>query len=182
MDEDTFLARFDGLTELDRDQVTELARLEVPGDGAPQSAGAEGNTPERWGDHDSLPGAAAVIRNALASDDDHQALATMASGTGGIYRFGPAMSSAILAACQPQRFTVADRRALKTVRQLGLMPPGPARLRLQDWLPYLTACRKLTQTCGLSLRQVDRALWAGASHPPMPEPRNLTYQLSPPPN
>lgn len=89
----------------------------------------------------------------------------MADGLGGIYRFGPAMSSVILAACQPPRFTVADSRALKTLRRLVLMPPGPVRFRLDDWLPYLTACRKLARTCGLTLRQVNRALWVGASDP-----------------
>jgi hypothetical protein len=126
-----------------------------------------GISPERWEDRDGLPGAAAVVRRALATSNDYQALATMA-GVGGIYRFGPAMSSVILAACQPARFTVADSRALKTLRTLGLTPPGPAGFRLDDWLPYLTACRTLARTCGLSLRQVDRALWVGASHSFLP--------------
>ena|SRR5690242_17165902 len=165
MAEDAFLARFDGLAELDRDQVTELVGWKFQGMAHRKALALRGITPERWEDHGSTPGAAAVIRRALASGDDYQALATLASGTGGIYRFGPAMSSVILAACQPQRFTVADWRALTTVRQLGLMSPGPARFRPQDWVPYLTACRELAQTCGLSLRQVDRALWVGAFHP-----------------
>jgi hypothetical protein len=77
-----------------------------------------GISPERWEDHGGVPGAAAVIRTALASSDDYQALAAIA-GIGGIYRFGPAMSSVILAACKPRRFTVADSRALKTLRSLG---------------------------------------------------------------
>jgi hypothetical protein len=115
-----------------------------------------------------VPGAAAVIRTALASADDYRALAAMAGGAGGIYHFGPAISSVILAACQPRRFTVADSRALKTLRTLGLMPPGPAGFLLDDWLPYLTACRMLARTCGLSLREVDRALGAGASGPQGP--------------
>jgi len=75
------------------------------------------------------------------------------------------MSSMVLAACRPERFTVADSRALKTLRGLGLMPPGPPGFRLGDWLPYLSACRMLAGQCGLSLRQVDRALWIGASDP-----------------
>ncbi|MGO9382467.1 MAG: hypothetical protein ACLP4W_10340 [Mycobacterium sp.] len=41
------------------------------------------------------------------------------------------------------------------------MPPGLAVFRLSDWLPYLTACRVLARQCGLTLRQVDRALWIG---------------------
>lgn len=54
---------------------------------------------------------------------------------------------------------------LKTLRGLGLMPPGPLGFRLGDWLSYLSACRMLAGQCGLSLRQLDRALWIGASDP-----------------
>jgi hypothetical protein len=167
MDEDKFLARFGGLAELDRGQVAELVGWKFQGMAHRKALALRGISPERWENHDDLPGAAAVIRRALASSDDYQALAIMAGG-GGIYRFGPAMSSVILAACQPTSFTVADSRALETLRRLRLMPPGPASFRLEDWLPYLAACRKLAQTCDLSLRQVDRALWAGASDSPVP--------------
>jgi hypothetical protein len=90
----------------------------------------------------------------------------MANGTNGIYRFGPAMSSVVLAACRPDRFTIADSKALATLRGLGRMPPGPPGFRLDDWLPYLAACRMLARQCGLSLRQLDRALWVGAADPP----------------
>jgi hypothetical protein len=45
------------------------------------------------------------------------------------------------------------------------MPPGPPGFRLDDWLPYLGACRTLAGQCGLSLRQLDRALWVGAADP-----------------
>jgi hypothetical protein len=165
MNEDRFLARFAGLAALDRDQAAALIGWKFQGMAHRKTLALRGISPERWEDHDGLPGAAAVIRSALASSDDYQALAAMAGGVGGIYRFGPAMSSVILAACQPRRFTVADSRALKTVRRLGLMPPGPAGFRLEDWLPYLTACRTLARTCGLSLRQLDRALWVGTSDP-----------------
>ena len=120
---------------------------------------------ERWEGRDDAPGAADLIRSALAASDDYTALATIANGVGGIYRFGPAMSSVVLAACRPDRFTIADSRALKTLRGLSLLPPGPPQFRLGDWLPYVSACRMLARQCGLSLRQVDRALWIGASDP-----------------
>jgi hypothetical protein len=166
-DEDRFLARFAGLAALDRDQAAELVGWKFQGMAHRKALALRGISLERWEDHDGLPGAGAVIRRALASSDDYQALATMA-GVGGIYRFGPAMSSVILAACQPAKFTVADSRALNTLRRLALMPPGPEGFRLDDWLPYLAACRTLARTCGLSLRQVDRALWVGASDPLLP--------------
>jgi hypothetical protein len=57
-----------------------------------------GISPERWNGRDGVPGAAGLIRMALAARDDYEALATMANGAGGIYRFGPAMSSVELAA------------------------------------------------------------------------------------
>lgn len=41
LSEDVFFARFAGLTALDREQVAELCRLEVPGDGASQDANAK---------------------------------------------------------------------------------------------------------------------------------------------
>jgi hypothetical protein len=167
-DEDKFLARFAGLAALDRDQAAELIGWKFQGMAHRKALALRGISPERWEDHDGLPGAATVIRWALASSDDYQALATMADGASGIYRFGPAMSSVILAACQPRRFTVADSRALQALRRLELMPPGPAGFRLDDWLSYLTACRMLARTCGMSLRQVDRALWVGASDPVLP--------------
>ena len=56
----------------------------------------------------------------------------------------------MLAAGRPGAFTVADSRALATLRGLRLMPPGPAVFRLSDWLPYLSACRALARQCGLT--------------------------------
>lgn len=163
--EDRFFARFAGLAALDRGQAAELVEWKFQAMPHRKTLAMRGIGPERWDGHDGAPGAAALVRRALATSDDYQALATMADGAGGIYRFGPAMSSVVLAACRPQRFTVADSRALKTLRGLGLMPPGPPGFRLGDWLPYLTACRQLARQCALSLRQVDRALWIGASDP-----------------
>jgi hypothetical protein len=154
-----------GLTALDRGQAAELVGWKFQSLPHRKALTMRGISPERWDGRDGAPG---LIRTALATGDDYQALATMASGAGGIYRFGPAMSSAVLAACRPGRFTIADSRALATLRGLGRMPPGPPGFRLGDWLPYLRACRILAGQCGLSLRQLDRALWIGASSPQSP--------------
>src|SRR5207237_396566 len=54
MDEDAFLARFDGLAELDRDQVTELVGWKFQGMAHRKALALRGITPERWEDHDSL--------------------------------------------------------------------------------------------------------------------------------
>jgi hypothetical protein len=98
--------------------------MEVPADASPQGARAEGHQSRTLDGRDGTPGAADLIRKALTTSDDHEALATMANSGGGIYRLGPAMSSVILAACRPDRFTVADSRALSTLRALGRTRPA----------------------------------------------------------
>ena len=156
--DDSRLGRFAGLVALERDQVIELIGWKFGSMAHRRALAMRGVAPEHW---EGRAGAASLIRDALAESDDGNALATVC----GIYRFGPAMGSVILAACRPSRFTIADSRALKTLRTLGRMPAGPPSFRLADWLPYLDACRGLAATCGMSLRDVDRALWVAADAP-----------------
>jgi hypothetical protein len=153
--EDQRFARFAGRAELSREQVIELVDLKFQSMAHRRALAMRGISPERW------DGAAVLIRAALAASDDQDALDTICR----IYRFGPAMGSAVLAACRPERFTIADVRALKAVRGLGLMADGPPGFRLADWVPYLDACRTLAQQCGLRLRDVDRALWVAGGDP-----------------
>ena len=154
--EDKWLGQFADLDRLDRDQVVVgLIGWKFQSMAHRKALALRGITPERW------DGAADLIRRALADTDDDNALATVC----GIYRFGPAMGSVVLAAWRPDRFTVADSRALKALRGLGRMPAGPQDFRQPDWAPYLTACRSLARLCDLSLREVDRALWVAASDP-----------------
>jgi hypothetical protein len=155
-DEDERLARFAGLDVLDRDQVIELIGWKFGSMAHRKALAMRGVSPQRWA---GPGGAAELIRHALADNDDANALATVCR----IYRFGPAMGSVVLAACRPERFTVADSRALKALRGLGRMQAGPDDFRQSDWLPYLGACRSLARLCGLSLRAVDRALWVAAN-------------------
>ena len=156
--EDERLGGFAGLDALDRDQVIELINWKFQSMAHRKALAMRGISPERWAGPD---GAAGLIRRALADSDDGIALATVC----GIYRFGPAMGSVVLAACRPDRFTVADSRALAALRGLGRMPTGPPGFRLADWLQYLSTCRGLAMLCGLSLRDVDRALWVAANDP-----------------
>jgi hypothetical protein len=156
--EDQRLGLFAGLDALDRDQVVQLIGWKFQSMAHRKTLALRGISPERW---DGQDGAAELIRKALAATDDYVALTTVS----GIYRFGPAMSSVVLAACRPSRFTVADSRALKALRGLGRLPGGPPAFRLGDWLPYLDACRALSHLCDMSLREVDRALWVAAGDP-----------------
>ncbi len=154
--EDGRLAKFAGLDALDRDQVIQLIGWKFQSMAHRKALAMRGISPQRWA---GPGGAAELIRHALADNDDGNALATVCR----IHRFGPAMSSVVLAACRPERFTVADSRALKTLRALGRMQAGSPDFRQGDWLPYLNACRSLAMLCGLSLREVDRALWVAAN-------------------
>jgi len=122
--EDRFFARSAGLAALDRDQVAELIEWKFQSMHHRKALAMKGASPERRDGRDGVPGAADLIQKALTTSDDYEALATMANSAGGIYRFGLAMSSLILAACRPDRFTVADSRALSTLRALGRMRPA----------------------------------------------------------
>lgn len=97
---------------LDRDQVIQLIGWKFQSMAHRKALAMRGISPQRWA---GPGGAAELIRHALADNDDGNALATVCR----INRFGPAMSSVVHAACRPERFTVADSRALKTLRALS---------------------------------------------------------------
>jgi hypothetical protein len=157
--EDSWLVGFAGLDTLDRSQVEELINWKFQSMPHRRAQAKKGITTKRWNGQEGFPGAGELIRHALTSDDDYQALAITAVTGGGIYRFGPAMGSVLLAACRPDKFTVADTRALKALRKLELMPTGSPSFQMNDWLRYLHVCRELAACCHTSLRGVDRALW-----------------------
>ncbi|GAA4785564.1 hypothetical protein GCM10023200_19370 [Actinomycetospora chlora] len=70
-------------------------------------------------------------------------------------------SSAVLAAQQPERYTVMDVRALASLIALDRWSREAqgARASAYTWLEYLATCRKISAETGCSLRTVDRALW-----------------------
>jgi thermostable 8-oxoguanine DNA glycosylase len=78
-----------------------------------------------------------------------------------IWGIGLAMASAILTVCCPEEFTVLDYRAWKTLQQASVdglperYPQSP-----EAYLAYCRACKELADRMGLSLRDLDRALWA----------------------
>lgn len=74
---------------------------------------------------------------------------------------GLAMASAILTVCYPDQFTVLDYRAWDTLRS-NEVPELPFRypITTTEYLQYCAACRDLAQQLDLSLREMDRVLWA----------------------
>jgi len=74
---------------------------------------------------------------------------------------GLAMASAILTVCYPDEFTVLDYRAWDTLRSSNV-PGLPSRYpaTTTEYLQYCLACKHFAQRVDLSLRDLDRALWA----------------------
>lgn len=96
-----------------------------------------------------------MTKRAFAGTGDYDALLACTSLKG----VGPATGSVFLMAQSPEKYTVIDVRALKSMRGLGRLPDGPADARVEDWGPYLAECRKIAEETGFSLRVVDRAMY-----------------------
>ena len=78
-----------------------------------------------------------------------------------VWGIGLAMASAILTVCYPKEFTVLDYRAwdvLEDASLQGLPEDYPATP--DEYLDYCAVCRRLAEQVGMSLRDLDRALWA----------------------
>lgn len=74
---------------------------------------------------------------------------------------GLAMASAVLAVCYPEHFTVLDYRAWEALQQMSAQGlPAAYPQNAGQYLQYCAACRCLAGEAGLSLRDLDRALWA----------------------
>lgn len=73
---------------------------------------------------------------------------------------GLAMASAILTVCYPEEFTVLDYRAWNTLCSSDVPGlPSQYPVTTAEYLQYCLACKNLAQRVGLSLRDLDRALW-----------------------
>jgi len=74
---------------------------------------------------------------------------------------GLPMASAILTVCYPEEFTVLDYRAWGTLEEASI-EGLPARYpqEVGEYLQYCRICQHLAAEKVLSLRDLDRALWA----------------------
>jgi len=74
---------------------------------------------------------------------------------------GLAVASAILAVCDAETFTVLDYRAWETLPRASLEGlPERSPVTPAEYLDYCRVCRRLAEQVGMSLRDLDRALWA----------------------
>ncbi|MEU4339432.1 hypothetical protein AB0F59_33125 [Micromonospora lupini] len=81
---------------------------------------------------------------------------------------GPALGSALLMTMDPQRWTVLDERAVKSINAIGYAEVPQDSQDRRTWLPYLRACLDVQTRTGAPLRDVDRALYAAKGNGRVP--------------
>lgn len=78
-----------------------------------------------------------------------------------VWGIGLALASAILTVCYPEEFTVLDYRAWEALREAAVEGlPARYPLKVEEYLQYCRACQWFAVDKSLSLRDLDRALWA----------------------
>ena len=90
-----------------------------------------------------------ALRVAVAARTERSATAVL-MGLNGVR---VPVASAVLTMINPERYTIIDNRALAA---LGV---GAAASDVNLYLAYLFFCRRLAADHGVSLRELDRALW-----------------------
>jgi hypothetical protein len=81
---------------------------------------------------------------------------------------GVPISSAILMARNPRKYTVADNRAWNSLTAHGLLKDYESTSWRRAWIPYLTTCRAEAKRLECSLRKLDRAFWAAKGRTELP--------------
>lgn len=95
---------------------------------------------------------------ALAAREPRSALAVL-MGLSGV---ALPMASSIMTAIDQERYTIVDWRALEALGE-----PDADYSRLLVYLnEYLPACRRIALEAGVSLRTLDKALWAWSAKKP----------------
>ena len=157
-----WLSQFEGVANLRRRDVVALVEWALGDQPASKEFALKGLAgPAEWGH------ARRRIKKALATANPIGALDCLLGEEGGIPGWEPAMASVVLAVCRPATYVVADERAMRTLAALELCSPTTdGEFGRGDWWPYLRTWRKLAELCGLSLRDVHHALWAGADEAP----------------
>jgi hypothetical protein len=104
------------------------------------------------------------VRSALGEPDEAVALATLVELRGVKAR----VASAILAVFRPERYTVMDWRAWESLSRHGLLSDLQALDWQAAWPGYLAECRRIAETNRVTLRELDRALWAAQGEVGLP--------------
>jgi hypothetical protein len=102
-----------------------------------------------------------IVARAIGCNDDLGAYLLLADLKGARH----AVPSAILATADPDRYTVYDQTAKKSLKALGLLQDSQCK---GEWLNYLHSCRHIARRTGLSLRTIDRALYEANGNKGLP--------------
>jgi hypothetical protein len=102
-------------------------------------------------------------RRAISNTDDLAALRL----AGLLPGCAPAGASAVLMVADPQRFTVMNKRAIKSLvyHELWDTAAQGSGATYERWLEYLQICRRLSTDHAMTLREIDRALWQAEGRP-----------------
>jgi thermostable 8-oxoguanine DNA glycosylase len=98
-----------------------------------------------------------ALRLAVSAKTERGAMASLM----GLEGVNVAVASAVMTAIRPRRYTVIDFRALHS---LGV--ENRNGLSLGFYLEYLEFCRSLAKEQGVTLRELDRALWRWSKENP----------------
>lgn len=162
--ESQWLAQFDGVPVLKRREVLSLVLWRYGGAAEHMEKAAQSlDSPQKWGH------ARRCIKKALATDNPTLAMSLLVDDESGIAGWRPDLASLILATCRPSLYVAGDPRRLRSLAALGLYTRAAnteGEFTPADWFPYLRACRRLSELAGIPLRDVGRALWAGADDAP----------------
>jgi hypothetical protein len=154
--EEQWLGQFEGSDLLKRREVVALVEWRFAHHADRKEQALRGVTGPLESGH-----ARRCIKRALAETNATAALDRLLEDRGGIPGWDPSMASTILATCRPKTYLVADHRALQALRALHLyIPRDDMQFVRADWTPYLTICRRLAASSGVSLRGVGQALRA----------------------
>jgi hypothetical protein len=88
---------------------------------------------------------------ALGASDEASRMSSLLELAG----VGVPTASVLLHCAFPDHYSILDVRALES---LGVKPRSPYPVHF--WLEYLDACRRLADESGVSIRTLDKALWA----------------------
>jgi hypothetical protein len=102
-----------------------------------------------------------IVARAIACSDDLGAYLLLADLTGVQHAIG----SAILATADPDRFTVYDQRAKRSLKALELLQNSPCK---GEWLNYVHSCRDIARRTRTPLRTIDRALFMANGRATLP--------------
>lgn len=116
----------------------------------------------QWKSHRALPdfgendrGVDETIEKAL----DAQELSEAVDALRGLHGVQVPMASAFLMFMDPNKYTVIDERAWKAFRDLGYVTADYDNQSTYKYVLYLGICKALALEHGVSLRNLDRALW-----------------------